>query len=133
MIEIESLTLEFFKNDIFSLNPEGVVQDAYDRLLYHLREILMTNGEKPTYDLIKERYHDYLKVWGYRWGAKEKAGFLPKDQVKKTLYEFIGEKMYEQIFQIPKTNQDREEYLFGTENRGELYDQAEQFRKKYNI
>jgi hypothetical protein len=135
-MDINDLTLEIFMGDIFAINPEGNPTDTFARLIFHITERTVPEGhEKPTYELIKERYHDYIKVWNYRWLKKEQAGFLPKDQVKKTLYEFLGDSPpgYELIHQIPKGNQDREEYLFGTEPRKELYDKADQFRKKYNI
>ena len=133
---MEIPSLEEFTDDCFAINPEGDPGPTYQRLIFQIENVKLTNGDPVTYDLVKQKYHDYIKLWTYKYGRKEKEGFLSTkdpDSKKKTLYDFLGEKLYEQVFQIPKTNLEREEYLFGKTNRKEMYDAAEQFKRIHKL
>ena len=122
-----------FLSDLFNINPDGDIDATYNRLVYRIENIPLTNGDKLTYEYVKESYRSFVKVWNYRYASKEKAGFLPKEAPKRDLFTFLGDGMYEQIWEIPKSNIDREKYLFPDVNRKDLYDAVKKFREKHKI
>jgi hypothetical protein len=133
---MSEITRELFIDDLFSINPEGDIDTTFQRLIFQIENVRLSNGDPVTYELVKQKYHDYIKLWTYKFGRKEKEGFLSTkdpDSKKKTLYDFLGEKLYEQVFQIPKTNLEREEYLFGKCNRKDMYDKSDEFKRKYKL
>lgn len=130
------LNRQNFIDDLFAINPEGDIDGTLQRLTFQIENVRLTNGDPVTYDLVKQKYHDYIRQWTYKYGRKEKEGFLSSkdpDSKKRTLYEFLGDKMYEKIFEIPKGNLEREDYLFGKGNRNDMYDMADAFKRRYNL
>jgi hypothetical protein len=133
---MDLLTQDEFQQDLFAINPDGDPTLTYQRLIFQIENVKCVDGTPVTYELVKQKYTDYIKLWTYRYGRKEKEGFLSTkdpESHKKTLYDFLGAKLYEQIFQIPKNNIEREEYLFGNTNRKDLYDAVDEFRRKHKI
>ena len=124
---------EEFLSGIFAINPDGDIDATYARLIYKIEYVFLKNGDKITYDFLKQKYHSFIKKWNYLYASKEKAGYLPKDAPKRDLSTFLGDEMYEQIFEIPKSNVEREQYLFGTEPRNNMYEAVRKFREKYKI
>ena len=55
------VTKKEFSERLWSLRPEGNIEDAYINVCYAIRSVKQFNGEPVTFDLIVKKYADYLR------------------------------------------------------------------------
>jgi hypothetical protein len=118
-----TLNLKSFTDGFFKLNPEGNPQSAFNyiaELLDPINENKQLNGDPLTYSFLAAKYKEYIDWWNKKFGKQEEK-FIPKKDKKRTIYDFLDERKYNESFEITiMFNDDRDPYLFGKDTIDDL-------------
>ena len=106
---------EQFEKDISGINPEGNLKETYQRIQQYVEEYgLKTSKNVPlTYNLIIEGYRNHIIWYSNTYGTETKYIRGKDKDKKKTLFEYLGEACYNNIYSTSKGDMTREKYLFG--------------------
>lgn len=121
---------DFFKC-LFDINPDGDPHMAFESLNLVLgQEDTTMEGTPITFKLICDSYKTYCDLWDAKWEGTE-SRFIPKNESKKTIWEFLNLKMYKRKFENAKTG--RDDYFFGSTKIASLNEQLKEFLKESQI
>jgi hypothetical protein len=128
-------TFEEFKSDLKSINPDGDLRVAYDRLRWYLdptNEQLTDDGDQITWSMIRKKYKEHIAWWKHSYGQREEKYIGNEDKkLKKNIYDFIGGGYYNREWIISKGNMERDDYLFGKVSIQYLAKQLNNFKSKF--
>jgi len=79
-----------------------------------------------TSDLLYASYRSYLNYWQTKFGDRELKYVAAKDQLRP-LIDFIDERLYHNVYRIPRNNRDT--YLYGNEKSEDLAKYFEDFKR----
>lgn len=125
---------DVFIEEIKNIYPEGDMAKTYNRIKWFIEnEQVCEDGTPITYRLIMDQFAAHINQWNTRYRKKELAGYLHKkaDEKRKNLYEFLGLRLYEQIFMMPDCYSDRDQYIFGPFKITELVERLADFQKTF--
>lgn len=80
---------EFY--EFFMINPRGNAEKTYREVCFHIAGYVTLKGENVTWNLLKEKYRQYLSM------CKSES---TNERYIKTLYSFIKERDYCNIFEV---------------------------------
>jgi hypothetical protein len=127
-------SFEDFKIRLLNSNSDGDLNLTYNRLSHYINNISDSQGNPLTYEFIMSKFEAFMNKWKYYYQKQIDQGFTSKDAMhtKKSLYEFLGETMYEQEFIIQKGSIERDRYLFGPFSVVYLKHQLKIFKEIFN-
>jgi hypothetical protein len=126
---IELLTKERFNKELFSLNGEGDPEAVYKYLVSQFIEktIKTFDGTPITFDLIVQKYKEYLSWWNVKFGDSDPKYVAKVDKIK-SIDVFLIKSMYNQSFTIPRKKRDF--YLKGNHTLKYLRERLKVFNSK---
>ena len=124
---------DVFCEKIKKIFPEGDLPLSYKRLLWYLENIEYPDGQPLTWKFLIDKFKQHVDEWNLMYVPKLGTQYFPTKAyaLRKSFYDFLGDRFYEREFATSIGHNERNKYLFGDFTIEYLSMELEKFKKRF--
>ena len=132
IVEPEVPSFDEFNERLSEIYAEGDLKLSYNRMLWYFKHIQF-NDKPITWEFLLMKFKQHIDEWNLMYGPKLGTQYFPTKAyaLRKSFYDFLGDRFYEREFVTSIGHNERNKYLFGDFTIGYLSMELEEFKKRF--